>query len=265
MKRRKSIVIFALMLCLVLSACSHAPATEIVEEDERYSVADSFADVPEAEDEQIVVIQSATFLSFSKEDLMENSALVIYGRVIGRSEQFIVENAYSGSRSVFTDYYFEVYEVLRGETISNEIAVRIQGGEIDDILLVLTYAPQFEIGGEYLLFLTIPGGGPLDTPGYYYYIIGGLQGVFPKDATRSRGDELVFEQYGNLAEIIELSELYERLDEINKTIPLPTAEGVRQQTIENIRASVANNVFDMTEEEIQEIENEPLFPARIVR
>ena len=65
---------------------------------------------------------NALYPEYSEKYLMEESALIIYGRLIGRSEPFAVEN---GVRLIFTDYYMEVYEVLRGKTDSNEITVRI--------------------------------------------------------------------------------------------------------------------------------------------
>ena len=74
-----------------------------------------------------IILQSAVFPSYTEEELMELSSLVVHGRVTSQSDAFFIENMGSGDRSVFTDYFIEVYEVLRGEAPLGEIVVRVEG------------------------------------------------------------------------------------------------------------------------------------------
>ena len=204
-----------------------------------------------------------TFPYFSEEDLMGTAALVIHGRAVGRSAPFFIENIYTAGRSVFTDYRFEVYEVLRGETSSREVIVRMEGGMTQEMRLVVSHTPEFEQEREYLLFLNIPGGGPFDTPGEYFYIVGGLQGVFPKDEGR-RDSKLVFEQYRAQEKEFEVTEFRASIEAINETVPIRSAEELRAQGVENMRTSIEHGVFYMSEEYLYEMANAPLFPGRIV-
>jgi len=259
MKQRKSILLIAFGAILTLSLgaflfFSNAHPTG----DDEWHI-DKWA----LEDSDGFTSLSGTFPGFSEEDLMERAALVIHGRAVGRSSPFFIENIYTGGRSVFTDYRFEVYEVLRGEISSREIVVRMEGGMTQEMRLVVTHTLDFERGVEYLLFLNIPGGGPFDTPGDYFYIIGGSQGVFPKDEGR-RDSAIVFEQYGTQEKEFELEAFRADIEVINETVPIRSAEELRAEGIENIRTSIEHGVFYMSEEEIYEIANAPLFPARIV-
>jgi len=267
---KKNKIIFSITLGLTLSLALGAllfSNVQPVEEVQAVTENVWHVDTWSMEDGDAFIRQTATFAYYSEERLMERAALVVYGRAIGRSEPFFIENIYSGARAVFTDYLFEVYEVFRGEIVSREVIVRVEGGITDEMILIVDYIPEFERGREYILFLTLPGLGPFDAPGEYYHILGGLQGVFPIDEVSSEGsgDEAVFVQYRSSDIEFELPGLRSSIAEINDTVPIDSLEELRDQGIENLRISVAEGVFYMTEEEIYEVANVPLFPGRIVR
>ena len=268
MKRMKVTFVIALCLGLVFSAMFLFSGAPPATEDER-TVNGWHIDKWNPEDMDEFVLLSGSFPYFSEDALMEFAALAMRGRAIGRSEPFFVENTFSGARTVFTDYTFAVYDILRGETDAHEIIVRVEGGITYEFTLVVDHVPNFQRGKEYLLFLSLPGGGPFDAPGYYYYILGGLQGVFPiedsaRDGHFANEGNIVFVQYDELGKVFEISELYARLEDVNRTVPIRSLEDWRAEGIENLRASVANGVFNLTEEEIYEIMNVPFFSAQIV-
>ena len=218
---------------------------------------------------------------FTVEWLMELAVLVVRGRAIDRTEAFTVENTITGARTVFTDYSFEVFEVLRGTVDSGHVTVRIESGATNEMRHHVVYVPDFSQNGEYLLFLTIPTGGRFDTPGHYYYIIGGPQGVFratPNARNRltrdlsddSYMDAAVFWRHGRHTNV-ELRELRANFEVVNATVPIPTASDIINRGIEALRWNVASGVLYMTEDELDEEIAEILrdfyvnpHPARIV-
>ena len=214
---------------------------------------------------------SGTFPRRSEEDLMEISSLVVHGRVVGRTQAFTVENQFYGASTIFTDYFVEVYEVLRGEAYADTITVRMEGGATNERTLITTFTPTFTRGGEYLLFLTIPSGDAFDTPGEYYYIIGGSQGVFersPMQRFSEDGEVVSFIQYETSAFNFDMMDLRAEIEEVNVSMPVPSEYDLRQQSIEALRRTVANGVLDLTDEELEdwivEIYYAPFRPAVIV-
>lgn len=215
----------------------------------------------------------ASFPHYSKERLMERAVLVVRGRIIDRTEAFVVENLTTGSRSVFRDYILEVHEIMRGQTSFGEIPIRIRGGHAGEMVLIADYTPGLQQGEEYLLFLTIASGGPYDTPGYYYYILGGNQGVFQierNDSIQGFGADSVhnFTQYSGDYNF-SLTEARMQLDIVNTQVPIKTAEDFRQEGIANLRHNASpEGILDISEEYLEEwiqrILSAPIHPARIV-
>lgn len=214
---------------------------------------------------------SGSFPRHSEEDLMEMSALVVHGRVVGRTQAFTVENSFYGASTIFTDYFVEVYEVLRGEVDSTTITVRVEGGATSERTLITTFTPTFIRGGEYLLFLTVPSGDAFDTQGDYYYIIGGSQGVFERNPIQRFSDgegDINFIQYETPIFKFDIMELRSEIEEVNIATPIPTEYVLRQQGIDALKRTVANGVLDLTDEELEEwiyeLYNAPFRPAVII-
>lgn len=124
---------------------------------------------------------SGTLVERSLDDLYEQSALIAVGTVTGQSEAFQIKNV-SGSIANFTDYYFNLNSILRGNEESDTITVRVQGGTVGNYTEVYEFSPNLETDNEYLLFLYKPGrGGAYNTEGDYYYVLGLTQGSFSED------------------------------------------------------------------------------------
>ena len=121
--------------------------------------------------------------------------------------------------------------------------------------------------------MTIPTGGIFDTPGYYYYIIGGLQGVFIRsyhDIVQGfvEGVETNFFQYGRSNDVMSFVEFREMIETVNATVPLRTVESIRRSGADALRRNVERGVLNISDEELEErvnrIMNAPLHPARII-
>lgn len=130
-----------------------------------------------------VAIKSGILNELSMEELIEESALIIYGTVTGNSDPFEIMSVSNGS-SIFTDYYIQPSIVFRGDaSISDPITVRMEGGKIGNVEVIAEEDAELNVGDSYILFLYKPGmGGGFNTEGDYYYIKGCHQGVFESDA-----------------------------------------------------------------------------------
>lgn len=73
------------------------------------------------------VFISGSFVERSLEDLFSESALVVRGTVSEPSESLKIRST-SGSDAIYTDYKFDVSELLRGNDSDDELTVRVQGG-----------------------------------------------------------------------------------------------------------------------------------------
>ncbi|MCL2843577.1 MAG: hypothetical protein FWE28_09015 [Oscillospiraceae bacterium] len=239
-------------------------------EEEHYYIAENdMDDIP-------IIMQSASFAWFPIEERLGQAMLIVHGTVTGKSEPFLIENIHYGGRLVFTDYYIEIHEVLRGETSTREITLRVEGGVTDELIFIVDYVPEFEIGGQYILLLSTPVGGLWDTPGYYYYLSGQspLSVFVLEENSRSlqslANDEDIFVSYANLDEDgFSFAELRRNLESINATVPIRTVEDVRQEAVDVIRGSTERGVYTVSAEELEteiyEILNAPPYQARIVR
>ena len=254
---------FAPILCVVLVVSLSIASLLAIQMNSQSSIGQ--------EQEQAVIMETGIFPFYEEEELMARAALVVYGRVVRESDPFWIE-CYFGSKALHTDFYVEPYEILRGETFLDEVVVRTRGGETDDLILIVRESPNFQIGEKYLLFLTAPSGGPFATPGEYYYIIGGLQGVFEVEEASSglfsrffgdSDDEVSFEQVSGSFELT-LTELQEELEEINATVPIPDEISIRQEGIDALISNMRNDVILWDFEFLEEVRNMPLRPARII-
>jgi len=243
------------------------PVRRTLPADDRYIVPDNMP----------FVTDSVLFLEFTRDELARRSSLIVRGVVSGVSYPFFAESAL-GNQQLFTEYYVEVREILRGETSASEIAVRLQGGITDSFIHLVEGSPRFDIGGEYLFFLTIPTGMYFDTMGYYYYLIAGEQSVFQhvSFASHEAGQfsydtEGVFVQYGRATpdNMVGFSEIRGDIERINDMTPVLTAQDIRQMSADALRGNVERGVLVMSDDELQEWIDEILNPpsylaARII-
>ncbi|MCL2842796.1 MAG: hypothetical protein FWE28_04925 [Oscillospiraceae bacterium] len=227
------------------------------------------AEIAEHDDlEQVTRIQTFSWWTLPEDTLMEGASLVVHGRATGASEPFFVESTYGG-RTIFTDYYIRIYETLRGVPSAWEIIVRVEGGSADGMVIQSQLEDLFVTGNEYLLFLNVPGGGVFDTPGDYYYIVGGPNGVFRKGspirAQRVLGEnEALFIQSHGLGKEFILSELRNQLEQVNATVPPPDEDALRQMGIDAILKNIENGILLPDTDLLDEVQNRPSRPAWIV-
>lgn len=124
-------------------------------------------------------VVSGSLEELTQHEIITRSSLVAIGCISEVSDPFQIKPVGGGDPSAFTDYSFQISEILRGESASDTVVVRIQGGTTDRLTTVVEEAPELEVGQEYLLFLYQPGrGGAYNTEGDYYYITGVNQGAF---------------------------------------------------------------------------------------
>lgn len=128
-----------------------------------------------------ICVRSGALKEFTYDDLLNNSTLIVQAKLTGKSDSFKIKPVFGESTSIFTDYYFAVDDVLLGDFDSTtSLKVRMEGGRLDDQLLIAEEAPIFEKGEEVILFLYQPnmGGGYNTNDDSCYYITGLNQGVF---------------------------------------------------------------------------------------
>lgn len=142
-------------------------------------------------------VVSGLLVELSGEDLYERSTLVIRGKVVGQSDVFQIKPVTGGDASNFIDYYVEIYEVLRGDSSQENdvVSVRIEGGMINGLNVIVEEAPNINADDEVLLYLYRPGRGSwYNTKGDYYYVVGERQGAFVLDETAETKDRVESDQ-----------------------------------------------------------------------
>jgi hypothetical protein len=121
--------------------------------------------------------------------LIESSDAIVSGTVVSKDSPIKIRPVSGGDNSLFTDYYVEIETVFTGVSAvtdgadSSVIAVRVQGGTIDELNVIVEEAPALEVGETHLLFLYNPGhGGGYNTAGEYFYVTGASQGAYAHHA-----------------------------------------------------------------------------------
>lgn len=127
-----------------------------------------------------VAYKSGVIEKYAYQDLIDDAPVVVTSHVIDVSEPFQIIPVSGASPSNFTDVTIEVDEVLRGNVaVGDQLTVRVEGGQVDDLDVVVEESPELNVGDDNLLFLYQPGmGGAYNTEGDYYYVLGLYQGTF---------------------------------------------------------------------------------------
>ena len=143
---------------------------------------------------EAVLHVSASSAECTLESLRDDSDLVASGRYLGKSDPFLVIPVVGGidSAMYYTDYYFAVEDVFKGDVLVDSsapsrgdsvISVRMKGGVGDRVAVVNDNAPELEEGADYLLFLyRVLDGLDGNTEGNHYYSFGDKLGIWEKNS-----------------------------------------------------------------------------------
>lgn len=217
---------------------------------------------------------------YSLDQLLEESTLVVRGRVTEASAPFLIRNASRTDQQTYTDYRVEAEEILRGEAVQDEITVRMEGNPQDDSVVYLD-APVLEEGKEYLLFLQKHNiGGGFHTGEDCYYIHGSRQGVYepvefsaaklqkellvsqenllktedrpgePFRVVHRDAEELRLAGKGTDDGVLEWEALVDKAAKVNTAVPVDE-DFVRKELEKNLRSSTDSGF--LTEEEYESL------------
>ena len=121
-----------------------------------------------------------SLVALSTEDLLRDATIIAIGEVTGKSKSYHIEST-NGGRNIYTDTYFTISNVLKGEPYAETVSIRQEGGSVGTSTVIVDCEPKLKEGHEYLLFLYNTNcGGPFETRDDYYYICGLPQGTFVK-------------------------------------------------------------------------------------
>lgn len=108
---------------------------------------------------ELPVVRSNGYDFMLPQYYLRDSDLAVWGRIVGFDYVHTVN--YLGEHVIYTDYYFDVYEAMRGESVIDEkglIRIRVEGGETDEYVVKNTDF-NFIKGHYYLFFLNRPFAG----------------------------------------------------------------------------------------------------------
>jgi len=125
----------------------------------------------------------------SAADLTDQAELIFTGIAVERQ----VATSRDG-RYPFTFVTFEVESILKGEVAGDRLTLRFEGGELGEEYIEVIGMPEFEHGGEYLLF--VADNGHAISP-----VVGWGQGKFELVEHPSRpGEKILIDRHGNAIE-----------------------------------------------------------------
>ena len=130
---------------------------------------------------------SGLFADYSFDDFVQASDVICTAKYVGKSDGFLVEPVNGSEPMMFTDYYFDCTDALKGtlpavdgDEAQGRITVRQKGGEGMYTQVINEYALDPQEGEEYLLFLySINGGQEHNTEGDHFYLKSGSRGAWP--------------------------------------------------------------------------------------
>lgn len=134
---------------------------------------------------------SSYAVRYEFEEMIERAQLVVRGKVTGKSDTITISPATgSGDDCLYTDYYLEISDTLRGnKSAGDTVAVRIRGGETLTHVVYDENVPTINIGDEVVAFLyQLNMGATYTTEGDYYYIVAIDQGWYLSDGTDDDGN-----------------------------------------------------------------------------
>ena len=180
------------------------------------------------------------------DDMLEQSSVVVRGTVIG-FDYLTIRHVDGSGDMLFTDYYVDVHETLRGDAETDEnglIRVRVMGGE-NSTDIIINSGFSLKIGTECLFFLYKAGGGDYNTGEYgYYYPYASGAGVYvagDNTVENDRGETVpeTFTAYCNIRSKIEYLPFVEKLEEYNAEHPVDVyyvVNQIKQNWLENVES-----------------------------
>lgn len=177
---KKKIIATVFLAVMLLSGCQSTNAGDAASKVVRES---SQSDV-------VTMHKSGMLPKYSYEDLLEKASVIATVSLVEASAPFEIQSV-SGAISSFTDYTMEVVEPIKGNVMAGEsIVVRLEGGRVDNLNVVVEENPEIMSDSKMLLFLYQPGmGGSYNTEGDYYYVLGMNQGAFYSENRARAVDE----------------------------------------------------------------------------
>ena len=192
---------------------------------------------------------SASGPQYPVDQMLEEVSLVVRGTVLG-FDYLNIRHVDGTADMLFTDYYVDVHETLRGEAETDEnslIRVRTLGGE-NDTSISINSELNLKIGTECLFFLFKPAGGDYNTGEYgYYYPYALSSGVYvagDETVENARGETVpkTFTCYSSTRtddRELEYLTFTEKLEEYNKTHPVDVyklANQAKENLLENLKS-----------------------------
>lgn len=175
-------------------------------------------------DEDVTVAYKSGILEeYTYQDLVNDSPVVVTSHVVDVSEPFQIIPVSGAAPSNFTDVTIEVDEVLRGDVeVGDQLTVRVEGGQVEKLNVVVEESPEFNMGDDNLLFLYQPGmGGAYNTEGDYYYVLGLYQGAFyPEnsvDSVKSMAEDVSTTYENREGTVIDLNTLKTDLSKMTRS------------------------------------------------
>lgn len=199
---------------------------------------------------------------YDHEALKRESDLIVTGTIINSGKSLLIERT-DGAKETYTDYRFEIKEVLKGKTQNKELVIRVLGGktQFGEVISTSLSLPMFEKNSPYLLFLYQPKmGGGSNTRGDYYYVLGQGQGVYTLDKD-SRHSLTSYRGQMEPDTSLNVHELKEDLKN-NSLRYQHSPDDYRKRTLANLRANLDSGF--LTEEEYQQTLDQLNQYARIV-
>lgn len=186
--------VFTTLAALALACSFSGCAGQAQSGDSSGASSSSDSEAAEANSKEAVLHVSALSAACSFDSLRDDSDLIAEGRYLGKSDPILVIPVVGGidAAMYYTDYYFEVDNVFKGETLTDDaasrgssvISVRMKGGAGDRVAVVNDDAPELEEGSSYLLFLyRVLDGLDGNTEGNHYYSFGDKLGIWGKGAS----------------------------------------------------------------------------------
>lgn len=166
---KKKIIATTFVAVMLLSGCQSTNAGDVASKVVRES----------SQSDMVTMHKSGMLPKYSYEDLLKKASVITTVRFVEASAPFEIQSV-SGAISSFTDYTMEVIEPIKGDIKADEnIVVRLEGGKVENLEVVVEENPEIMTDSQMLLFLYQPGmGGSYNTKGDYYYVLGMNQGAF---------------------------------------------------------------------------------------
>ncbi|MDR2957433.1 MAG: hypothetical protein LBU61_04530 [Coriobacteriales bacterium] len=167
-------------------------------------------------DSNTIVELSGVVPQVTFDDLVQQSCLVVNGKVTDKTETKLIQSVASSSDPVcFTDIEIAISEIYRGKTDDDHITIRIMGGSKGKYEYIVSDEPTLNPGDDVILFLYKPtSGGGWTTQEDYYLVIGAHQGVF------YRGVDCYYYNKSLNLEKLDPSILRQQMQIMNEQIPI---------------------------------------------